>query len=109
MLIASPMLCFCLFLSNNRRKKEYIIASIGGNLLKINCLINGRNQARMAHMAKQNPRNAKGPPGACGRGSATNVSSLLTSARSSVTEKKKRSETLALIRGGRAPLFVRCN
>jgi hypothetical protein len=41
---------------------------------------------------------------------ATNVSASLTSARLTVTEKKKRrAVTAPLIIGGRAPLFVRCN
>src|SRR3954466_624179 len=44
------------------------------------------------------------------RGSATNVSGLVTAGRSTVTEKKnRRAETALLILGGRTPASVRCN
>src|SRR4051795_1854441 len=44
------------------------------------------------------------------RGSATNVSGLVTAGRSTVTEKKnRRAETAALMVGGRTPASVRCS
>ena len=44
------------------------------------------------------------------RGSATNVSGLVTAGRSTVTEKKnRRAETALLMVGGWAPASVRCN
>src|SRR4051794_19845562 len=44
------------------------------------------------------------------RGSATNVSGLVTAGRSTVTEKKnRRAETALLMVGGWAPALVRCN